>query len=82
MIQVNERQDALVCMEVWGDNRRVIRTIELAGLTIWVHSNSAGPDNGGGGGDVYDISVFGEFCKDNLVDNNETIFAIQRGNCS
>jgi len=33
-----------------------------SGLTVWVYSNSAGTDNGGGGGDVYYISVFGEYC--------------------
>jgi len=60
MIQVDERQDALVCMEVWGGNRSVMRTVGLSGLTAWVYSNSAGADNGGGGGDVYYISVCGQ----------------------
>ena len=63
MIQVNERQDALVCMEVWGGNRSVMRTIELSGLTVWVYSKPAGAGEGrggGGGGDVYYISECGQ----------------------
>jgi sigma-B regulation protein RsbU (phosphoserine phosphatase) len=63
MIQANEQQDALVCMEVWGGNRSVMRTIKLSGLTAWVYSNAAGAEDGrggGGGGDVYYISVCGQ----------------------
>jgi len=33
MIEVNERQHTLACMEVWGGNRGVIRTVELPELT-------------------------------------------------
>ena len=58
MTEVSERQDALVCMEVWGGNRSVVRTIELPGLTAWVYSSSAGADNEGG--DVYYVSLCGQ----------------------
>jgi sigma-B regulation protein RsbU (phosphoserine phosphatase) len=49
-------------MEVWGGNRSVLRTVELSGLTVWVYSNVAGAEDGrgGGGGDVYYISVCGQ----------------------
>ena len=61
MIQVNERQHALVCMEVWGGNRYVMRTVELSGLTAWVYSNPVGARDGkGGGGDVHYLSVCGQ----------------------
>ena len=63
MIEANERPDALVCMEVWGGNRSVMRAIELSGLTVWVYSNVAGAEDasgGGGGGDVYYISLCGQ----------------------
>jgi sigma-B regulation protein RsbU (phosphoserine phosphatase) len=50
-------------MEVSGGNRSVMRTVELAGLTVWVYSNTAGAEDGkrgGGGGDVYYISECGQ----------------------
>jgi hypothetical protein len=37
-----------------------MRIIELSSLTVWVYSNSAGADKGGGCGDVYYISVCGQ----------------------
>jgi sigma-B regulation protein RsbU (phosphoserine phosphatase) len=58
VIQVIERQHPLVCMEVWGGNRRVTRTVELPGLTAWVHCQPAGADDGGG--DVHYLSLCGE----------------------
>jgi len=34
MIQVKERHETLVCMEVWGGNRSVTRSIQLPDLTF------------------------------------------------
>ena len=34
MIGVHEQQHALACMEVWGGNRSVTRTVELPDLTL------------------------------------------------
>ena len=58
MIRDHERQHALVCMEVWGGNRSVTRTVELLDLTAWVYSNPAGSQDAGG--DIYYLSVCGQ----------------------
>ena len=77
MIQIAERQHTLACMEVWGTNRSVIRTVELAELTAWVYSKPAGGEDGGDGQFLFEH--LSEFRQDNFTDD-ETIIAIQRGN--
>jgi hypothetical protein len=34
----SEKPHALVCTEVWGGNRKVIRTVKLPSLVAWVAS--------------------------------------------
>ncbi len=51
---------ALVCNEVWGGNRKVIRTIKLASLVAWVASV---PINEREGGDLHYMSV----CDHDLI---------------
>ena len=36
MYDVSEKPHALVCTEIWGGNRKVIRTIRLPSLVAWV----------------------------------------------
>ncbi len=50
-----EQPHALACTEVWGGNRKVIRTAKLPGLVAWVAS--APIDEGEGGGDLHFLSV-------------------------
>ena len=64
MIQVDERQHTLACMEVWGTNRNVIRTVELPDLTAWVYSK---PADGDVGGDVHYLSVCGQAVLSRVV---------------
>ncbi len=51
----SETPHALVCTEVWGGNRKVIRTVKLPSLLAWVASNPM--DDGEGGGDLHYMSV-------------------------
>jgi len=64
MIQLDERQHTLACMEVWGTNRSVIRTVELPELTAWAYSK---PAEGEHGGDVHYLSVCGQAVLSRLV---------------
>ena len=41
MIEVEEREHTLACMEVWGSNHNVVRTVELPELIAWVYSRPA-----------------------------------------
>ena len=50
-----EQPHALACTEVWGGNRKVIRTVKLPSLNAWVAS--APMDEGEGGGDLHYLSV-------------------------
>src|SRR5262249_60095025 len=50
-----EQPHALSCSEVWGGNRKVIRTVKLPSLVAWVAS--APMDEGEGGGDLHYLSV-------------------------
>jgi len=50
-----EQPHALSCTEVWGGNRKVIRTVKLPSLVAWVAS--APIDEGEGGGDLHYMSV-------------------------
>src|SRR4051794_38011151 len=56
MIEVQGKH-ALACMEVWGGNRGVTRTVELSNLTAWVYSNPVGARHRGG--DVHYLSICG-----------------------
>jgi len=58
MTDSSEQRYTLMCMEVWGGNRSVTRTVELLDLTAWVHSNPIGGH--GSGGDVHYLSVCGQ----------------------
>ena len=50
-----EKPHALVCTEVWGGNRKVIRTVKMPSLVAWVAS--APLNDGEGGGDLHYMSV-------------------------
>ena len=50
-----EQPHTLACTEVWGGNRKVIRTVKLPSLVAWVAS--APIDEGEGGGDLHYLSV-------------------------
>lgn len=50
-----EQPHALACTEVWGGNRKIIRTVKLPSLVAWVAS--APLDAGEGGGDLHYMSV-------------------------
>jgi len=50
-----EQPHVLACTEVWGGNRKVIRTVKLPSLVAWVAS--APIDEGEGGGDLHYLSV-------------------------
>jgi sigma-B regulation protein RsbU (phosphoserine phosphatase) len=50
-----EKPHALVCAEVWGGNRKVIRTVKMPGLLAWVGSLPI--HEGEGGGDLHYMSV-------------------------
>jgi len=64
MIELDERQHALACMEVWGTNRSVTRAVELPELTAWVYSK---PAEGEDGGDVHYLSVCGQAVLSRVV---------------
>src|SRR5215510_329913 len=64
MIELDERQHALACMEVWGTNRSVNRTVDLPELTAWVYSKPADGENGG---DVHYLSVCGQAVLSRVV---------------
>lgn len=51
----SEKPHALVCTEVWGGNRKVIRTVKLPSLVAWVASVPINEEEGGG--DLHYMSV-------------------------
>ena len=55
MYAESEKPHALVCTEVWGGNRKVIRSVKMPGLSAWVAS--APLNEGEGGGDLHYMSV-------------------------
>lgn len=61
MYEELEKPHALVCNEVWGGNRRVIRTVKLPSLLAWVASVPI--NEGEGGGDLHYMSV----CDHDLI---------------
>jgi phosphoserine phosphatase RsbU/P len=50
-----------MCNEVWGGNRKVVRTVQLASVTAWMASVPL--DEGEGGRDLYYMSV----CNHGLI---------------
>ena len=46
--------ERMQCMEVWGGNEAVERSVQTAGLDIWVYNRPYG--QAAGGGDVYYLS--------------------------
>jgi len=55
MYDESEQPHALVCTEVWGGNRKVIRTVKMPSLIAWVASVPL--NEGKGGGDLHCMSV-------------------------
>jgi phosphoserine phosphatase RsbU/P len=55
MYDESEKPHVLVCNEVWGGNRRVIRTVRLPSLVAWVASVPI--NEGEGGGDLHYMSL-------------------------
>ena len=55
MYDESEKPYVLVCNEVWGGNRKVIRTVRLASLVAWVASVPI--NEGEGGGDLHYMSL-------------------------
>jgi sigma-B regulation protein RsbU (phosphoserine phosphatase) len=51
----SEKPHALICTEVWGGNRKAIRTVKLPSLIAWVASVPL--NEGEGGGDLHYMSV-------------------------
>jgi sigma-B regulation protein RsbU (phosphoserine phosphatase) len=51
----SEKPHALVCTEVWGGNRKVVRTVKMPSLIAWVASVPL--NEGKGGGDLHYMSV-------------------------
>jgi phosphoserine phosphatase RsbU/P len=61
MYDESEKPHVLVCNEVWGGNRRVIRTVKLPSLIAWVASVPI--NEGERGGDLHYMSV----CDHDLI---------------
>jgi phosphoserine phosphatase RsbU/P len=57
MSDLRERLEPLMCNEVWGGNRKIVRAVQLSSLTAWVASLPL--NEGEGGGDLYYMSVCG-----------------------
>ena len=55
MYDESEKPHVLVCNEVWGGNRRVIRAVRLSSLVAWVASVPI--NEGEGGGDLHYMSL-------------------------
>jgi sigma-B regulation protein RsbU (phosphoserine phosphatase) len=55
MYDESEKPHALICTEVWGGNRKVIRTVTMPSLIAWVASVPL--NEGEGGGDLHYMSV-------------------------
>jgi hypothetical protein len=57
----SETPHTLICSEVWGGNRKIFRTVQLASVTAWVASVPL--NEGDGGGDLHYLSV----CDHDLI---------------
>jgi sigma-B regulation protein RsbU (phosphoserine phosphatase) len=55
MSDSSETRHTLMCSEVWGGNRKIFRTVQLASVTAWVASVPL--NEGAGGGDLHYMSV-------------------------
>jgi sigma-B regulation protein RsbU (phosphoserine phosphatase) len=56
-----EARHTLICNEVWGGNRKIVRTVQLPSVIAWVASVPL--NEGEGGGDLYYMSV----CDHDLI---------------
>jgi sigma-B regulation protein RsbU (phosphoserine phosphatase) len=61
MYDDSDKPHALICTEVWGGNRKVIRTVKMPSLVGWVASVPI--EEGEGGGDLHYMSV----CDHDLI---------------
>jgi sigma-B regulation protein RsbU (phosphoserine phosphatase) len=61
MSDSSETPHTLMCTEVWGGNRKIVRTVQLASVTAWVASVPL--NEGAGGGDLHYMSV----CDHDLI---------------
>src|SRR5215813_13892924 len=61
MSDSRETPRALICNEVWGGNRKIVREVKVASVTAWVASLPLNEDEGGG--DLYYMTV----CGHNLI---------------
>lgn len=57
MSDLREAPQGLICNEVWGGNRKVVRAVQMPNITAWVASFPL--NEGDGGGDLYYMSVCG-----------------------
>jgi phosphoserine phosphatase RsbU/P len=57
----SEIPHTLTCSEVWGGNRKILRAVQLSGVTAWVASLPL--NEGEGGGDLHYMSV----CDHDLI---------------
>ena len=55
MSDSGEARHTLMCSEVWGGNRKIVRAVQLPSITAWVASVPL--NEGEGGGDLYYMSV-------------------------
>jgi phosphoserine phosphatase RsbU/P len=55
MSDSSETPHTLMCSEVWGGNRKIVRAVQLASVTAWVASVPL--NEGEGGGDLHYMSV-------------------------
>src|SRR5580693_1726481 len=55
MSDSKETLHTLMCSEVWGGNRKIVRAVQLPSVTAWVASVPL--NEGEGGGDLYYMSV-------------------------
>lgn len=61
MSDLSEAPEALTCNEVWGGNRKIVRTLQMPSVTAWVASLPLSESEGGG--DLYYMSV----CAHDLI---------------
>ena len=61
MSDLMEAPQALICNEVWGGNRKIVRAIQMPSVTAWVASFPLNEDEGGG--DLYYMSI----CSHDLI---------------
>jgi sigma-B regulation protein RsbU (phosphoserine phosphatase) len=61
MSDLREAPQALICHEVWGGNRKIVRVVQMPSVTALVASLPLDEDEGGG--DLYYMSV----CGHNLI---------------